>query len=203
MQNRYIVYVQTQSTPFIEEYVMKFVPKLCAAVGILLLSACSSPAPETGSVAEEAKIVIGEGMPKPTQTTWATPESTITDQPKTQTEAPVSSLPSCDGLDKTIVFLYTKSEMKCVQLLELRDQLLQSFGEDEVDFALLQYHNRYCTEFGGQGGGEMLPYDPSHKTSGEEAIYRTKPGASEPQGDTADRKLGKYVPCRQPAALTK
>ena len=178
---------------------MKFVPKLCSAVALLLLSACSLPAPETGRVAEEAKTFIGEGMPKPTQTTWATAEPTPTETAKSDVDPSVSLLSECEALDKTIAFRFQKSGLKCARVLELRARFVQEVGEEMADWALLAYHSELCTENGGKQEGEQMPYDPSKKSHGEELLYKVKPGENKvPEGETLEYDLGKFVLCSTP-----
>ena len=178
---------------------MKFAPTLCAAAALLLLSACSLPAPETGRVAEEAKIIVGEGMPKPTQTTWAIPEPTSTESAKSNVAPSDSVLDECEKLDKTILFRFQKSGVKCAQVLVLRAQFVEKVGEEMADWALLAYHSEFCTENGGKPEGEQAPYDPSKKSHGEELLYKVKPGESKsPTGGLEDGERHEYVPCRTP-----
>jgi hypothetical protein len=178
---------------------MKFVPKLCSAVVLLLLSACSLPAPETGRVAEEGRIFIGEGMPKPTQTTWATPEPTPTESAKSSVTPSGSMLDECEKLDKAIAYRFQMSGVKCAQVLELRARFVQEVGEEMADWALLAYHSELCTENGGTQEGKQMPYAPSKKSHGEELLYKVKPGENKvPEGETLEYDLGKFVPCRTP-----
>lgn len=175
---------------------MKFVPTLCAATALLLLSACSTPAPGAERVAEEAKIVIGEGMPKPTQTTWATAEPTPTESTKSSVTPSDSMLDECKKLDKAIAYRFQKSGVKCAQVLELRAQFVEKVGEKMADWALLAYHSENCTENAGEPEGEQLPYNPSEKSHGEELLYKVKPGENNTQsGGLEDGERRKFAPC--------
>ncbi|HEX7483800.1 MAG TPA: hypothetical protein VF281_01480 [Candidatus Saccharimonadales bacterium] len=183
---------------------MKFVPNLCVAAALLLLTACSMPAPETPRVVD-AKIVVGEGsMPKPTQTTWVTLEPEPTESTKSNVGPSDSMLDECEKLDKAIAYRFQKSGVKCAQVLELRVQFVQDLGEQMADWALLAYHSEFCTEKGGKQEGEQLPYDPSKKSHGEELLYKVKPGQGKAtEGETLEYDLGKFVPCRQPMQPAK
>lgn len=176
---------------------MKFVPKLCAVAALLLpllLSACSLPTPETGRVAGE--IVVGDGMSKPTQTTWATPEPTPTESAKSNVGPSDSMLDECEKLDKVIAYRFQKSGVKCAQVLELRAQFVQEVGEQKADWMLLAYHSENCTEKSGQNHSKDLRYDPSKKTHGEELLYIVKPGESDtPTGTLGKGEQYKFTPC--------
>ena len=175
---------------------MKFVPTLCAAAALLLLSACSPPASETERAADETQIVVGSGMPKPTQTTWSTPEPTPTETAKSDVEPSDAVLDECERLDKTILFRFRKSGVKCAQVLELRAQFVEKFGEEKADGALLAYHSENCTENAGEPEGEQLPYNPSEKSHGEVLLYKVEPGESKtPTGSLEDGERRKFAPC--------
>ena len=168
---------------------MKFAPTLCAAAALLLLSACSTPVSEAGRVAGETQIVIGGGIPKPTPTETA----------KSNVGSSDSVLDECERLDKTILFRFQKSGVKCAQVLELRAQFVEKVGEEMADWALLAYHSEFCTENGGKPEGEQAPYDPSKKSHGEELLYKVKPSESKsPTGGLEDGERHEYVPCRTP-----
>jgi|GEM_PF-4529114 len=175
---------------------MKFVPKLCITVVLLLpallLPACSSPA----RVAD-ATVAIGEGsIPKSTQTTWATPEPTPTESAKSNVGPSDSMLDECEKLDKVIAYRFQKSGVKCAQVLELRAQFVQEVGEQKADWMLLAYHSENCTEKSGQNHSKDLRYDPSKKTHGEELLYIVKPGESDtPTGTLGKGEQYKFTPC--------
>ena len=176
---------------------MKFAPKKISVVAgvllLLLLSGCSA------SVPNPAKIVVGDGMPKPTQTTWATPEPTPTESAKSSEGLSVSTLPECEKLDKATVYRFQKSGVKCPQLLELRARIVQEVGEEMADWALLAYHSENCTKSAGKPEGEQAPYDPSKKSHGEQLLYKVKPGESKtPTGNLGDGERYEYAPCRTP-----
>ena len=165
---------------------MKFAPTLCAAAALLLLSACSTPVSEAGRAAGETQIVIGGGIPKPTPTETA----------KSNVGSSDSVLDECERLDKTILFRFQKSGVKCAQVLELRAQFVEKVGEEMADWALLAYHRESCTENAGEPEGEQLPYNPSEKSHGEQLLYKVKPGENNTQsGGLEDGERRKFAPC--------
>jgi hypothetical protein len=147
-------------------------------------------------VAEEAKIIVGEGMPKPTQTTWATAEPTPTGSIEINVDPSDSMLAECEKLDKTIALRFQMSGVKCAQVLELRALMVEKFGEEKADWALLAYHSELCTENAGEPEGEQLPYNPSEKSHGEQLLYKVKPGENNTQsGGLEDGERRKFAPC--------
>ena len=184
---------------------MKFVPivtKLCGVVAIQLLSGCALSASEVVKNVEPTISVRDDALPKPTQTTWSTPEPTSIALPTkgVPPESPASVVPQCEGVNATIWYRFKQSGMDCKYVIALRNALLQMGGEDELDTLMLKYHSLNCTENGGKGQGEPLPYDPSKKIyGGEELLYKVKPGESKStEGETLRYDLGKSVPCRTP-----
>ena len=180
---------------------------------VLALSGCALPVSSFGSTDDVKITVVTPGVPNPNQTTWSKPEPTTASATPLPSPSPTkasaegtseksksleTSIPvpaECEDLDAAVFFRFTQSQMTCEEILDLRQQLLDEVGEESITAALINYHEEYCTENGGNNHAEHLPY--TSEPEGEvykRPIQTQKPGPIDERSGVYD--LGASIICK-------